>query len=84
MKSPFTGGEVKLVVEPRTIKYRGKDYSYIHSCYECVDSGERFAPTEMDEVNYGQVYNQYRSENGIPFADNSSPVRSFRRGRTSG
>ena len=75
MKSPFTGGEVVLKSEIRKAKFRGKEYEYTSEFYECVDTKAMFTTTEMDEVNIGQIYNQYRVENRIPFPDEIRKLR---------
>lgn len=75
MKSPFTGGEVVLKREPQKLTYRGKEYDFIFTYYECIDTKEQFTTEELDETNMGQIYNQYRSENGIPFPDEIKELR---------
>lgn len=66
MKSPFADCEAHVVQEQRTIKFRGDEYAYVYSCYECELTKERFTTTDMDEENVQQVYRQYRSRYGIP------------------
>lgn len=66
MKSPFANCEAHIVHEQRTIKFRGDEYAYVYSCYECEQTKERFTTTEMDEENVQQVYRQYRTKYGIP------------------
>ncbi len=60
MRSPFTGGEAVLKIEKRCMSFRREEYSYIHLCYECVDTKEQFTTTELDTLNISQVYNQYK------------------------
>ena len=69
MKSPFTGGNVTLCHEESELTFRKEKFQYVHLFYECDDTKERFTTTELDEVNIGQVYNQYRAKYGIPFPD---------------
>ena len=64
MTSPFTGGEVKLCEEPRTMIYRKEQYNYIHKGYLCVDTGMLFTDTELDAENLEQVHSQYREKYG--------------------
>lgn len=66
MKSPFANCEAHVVQEQRTVKFRGDEYAYVYSCYECEMTNERFTTTEMDEENVQQVYRQYRMKYGIP------------------
>ena len=67
MTSPFTGGEVLLIKEPREVEFRGSKFHIVHHSYQCVDTGEKFTDTRLDELNVNQVYNQYREKEGIPF-----------------
>lgn len=69
MKSPFANCEAHLVQEPRTVTFRGEEYSYLYSCYECEVTKERFTTTPLDEQNVQQVYDQYRAKYGIPNAE---------------
>jgi len=69
MKSPFTGGNVTLCHEMSELTFRKEKFQYVHLFYECDDTKERFTTTELDEVNIGQVYNQYRAKYGIPFPE---------------
>ena len=66
MKSPFANCEAILVQETKTMKFRGDEYTYTYSCYECEQTTERFTTTDMDEENVQQVYRQYRAKYGIP------------------
>lgn len=68
MKSPFADCEARLVQEERTVKFRGEEYSYMYSFYECEKTKERFTTTALDEENVQQVYDQYRTKYGIPKA----------------
>lgn len=77
MKSPFTGGEVKLVQESRELIFRKEKFTYIAHYYLCVDTGEQFTTTQLDTLNINQVYNQYRVKYGIPFPDEISKIRTF-------
>ena len=77
MKSPFTGGEVSLMQEPRELVYRKEKFTYIAHYYVCTDTGEQFTTTELDTLNINQVYNQYRTKYGIPFPDEISDIRTF-------
>lgn len=75
MVSPFTGGEAHLLQEQREMIYRKEKYAYVARFYVCVDTQEQFTTTELDELNLGQVHNQYRVQHGIPFPDEMKTVR---------
>ena len=77
MKSPFTGGEARLMREPRELVFRKEKFTYIAHYYECVDTQEQFTTTELDTLNINQVYNQYRVKYGIPFPDEISSIRAL-------
>lgn len=66
MKSPFTGGKVTLQQEKSELIFRKEKFQYVSLYYQCEDTKERFTTTEIDEINLGQVYNQYRAKYGIP------------------
>lgn len=68
MRSPFADCEAQLVTEHRVAKFRGEEYDYVYSYYECEKTKERFTTTEIDEENVQQVYRQYRERYGIPSA----------------
>ena len=66
MKSPFTGKEMKRIHETRLWKFRGEEYPYIHTAWQCEDSGEKFTNDDSDMAGFVQVTNQYREKYGIP------------------
>ncbi len=59
MKSPFTGGGVRLIQEPRELVFRKERFAYVAHYYVCADTQEQFTTTKIDELNINQVYNQY-------------------------
>jgi len=69
MKSPLTGKEMKLMSEPSTLDYRGKQYNVTHHFYLCELSNEQFTTTELDEKNLGELNKQVKldflEENGF-------------------
>lgn len=75
MKSPFANCEAHVVQEQRTIKFRGDEYAYLYSCYECELTKERFTTTAMDEENVQQVYRQYRAKYGIPSSEDIAQLK---------
>lgn len=75
MQSPFTGGHATLRHESAELTFRKEKFQYVHQFYECDETKERFTTTALDEVNVGQVYNQYRAKYGIPFPDEIKRIR---------
>ena len=69
MKSPLTGKEMKLMLEPSTLDYRGKQYNVNHHFYLCELSNEQFTTTELDEQNLQELNKQVKldflEENGF-------------------
>lgn len=75
MKSPFTGGEVRLGHEYREFQYRKDTFETLYKYYICVDTQERFTTTELDVFNMNHVHNEYRVKHGIPFVDEIKSIR---------
>jgi putative zinc finger/helix-turn-helix YgiT family protein len=75
MKSPFTGKEMTLVTEKRTMDFRKERFQIVFHYYKCEESGEQFTTTSLDEINLNQLYNQYRDKFNIPFPDEITAIR---------
>lgn len=75
MKSPFANCEAHLVKAQRTVRFRGDEYKYTYSCYECEQTKERFTTKDLDEENVQQVYSQYRRRYGIPTSEEIESVK---------
>jgi hypothetical protein len=60
MKSPLTGKEMKLMSEPSTLNYRGKQYNVNHHFYLCELSNEQFTTSELDEMNLLELNKQVK------------------------
>ena len=67
--SPFRNCEAHLKRVPDTMEFRGKTYHFLNHYYVCDESGEEFTDEETGEINFAQVYNQYREENNIPYVN---------------
>lgn len=55
MKSPITGKEMVLCSEYREMEYKKENIRFIFQYYKCVDTGEQFTTTELDELNLKQL-----------------------------
>ena len=75
MKSPITGKEMLIKRENRTLTFRKEDFPIVYHCYLCVESGEQFTSTELDEINLQQIYNQYLDRHNLPFPDEIREIR---------
>ena len=69
MKSPLTGRKMKLMSEPSTLTYKGKEYNVTHHYYLCETTYEQFTTTELDELNLQELNKQVKldflEENGF-------------------
>ncbi|WP_160712233.1 type II toxin-antitoxin system antitoxin SocA domain-containing protein [Chitinophaga solisilvae] len=75
MKSPFTGGSVRLEKETRSFEYRKEAFGIVYHYYICNDTGEEFTTAELDTLNISQVHNKYRSRYGIPPVEEIKQIR---------
>lgn len=73
--SPFRNCEAHLKRVPDTMEFRGKTYHFLNHYYVCEESGEEFTDEATGEINFAQVYNQYREENNIPFVNEIIKLR---------
>ncbi|MFA5229681.1 MAG: hypothetical protein WC446_08045 [Candidatus Paceibacterota bacterium] len=65
MKSPITGKKMILKKEKRSIAYKNETFEIVFHCYKCVNSGEQFTTTELDEINMDMLYKQYNDKHQI-------------------
>lgn len=73
--SPFRDCNAHLMRVPDTMEFRGKTYSFLNHYYVCDESGEQFTDEAIGDLNFAQVYNQYREENNIPFVNEIIKLR---------
>ena len=59
MESPITGKEMELRKEMKERFYKGINLPYLHTAYHCLDSGESFTTTELDEINMKIINDKY-------------------------
>lgn len=75
MKSPFTGNDMEIVKEWRTMNFRKEEFRVYFHAYKCDCTGEQFEDKILAELNYNQLVNQYRSKYRIPFPEQISSIR---------
>ncbi len=75
MKSPFTGKEMMVGKEWRTMTFRKEPFDVLFHFYKCVDTGEQFEDDLFAKLNYNQMINQYRAKHSIPFAEEIISIR---------
>lgn len=75
MKSPVTGKEMVLNQEKRMLTFRKEEFEVVYHHYLCVDSGETFTSTKLDDLNLNQLYNQFRVKHSLPFPDEIRRIR---------
>lgn len=59
MMSPYSKKEMEILVENRTLSFRGQKFSFLHRSYLCPVTKEQFTNTELDNQNIVQVYFQF-------------------------
>jgi len=69
MKSPYTGKEMNLFKEEKAFSFRKEEFIIVYHFYKCADTNESFTTTELDNLNFNQLYNKYRSKHKLPFPD---------------
>lgn len=75
MKSPLTGGRVKLVEDTEQQEFRKEKYEVRVRYCVCEDTGEQFTVEGQDDFTLNQIYSQYRINHGIPFTDEIIALR---------
>lgn len=75
MKSPFTGKEMNIVKEWRTMNFRKDEFKVLFHSYKCEDTGEQFEDDAFSQLNYNQLVNQYRVKYSIPFPEQIIAIR---------
>lgn len=75
MKSPFTGKEMSIVKEWRTMSFRKVEFRVLFHVYRCDDTGEQFEDEAFAQLNYNQLINQYRVKFSIPFPEQMRKIR---------
>lgn len=75
MKSPFTGKNMKIVKEFRTLNFRKDSFKILSHLYKCEDTGQKFEDDAFAQLNYNQLVNQYRVKYAIPFPDQIIAIR---------
>lgn len=75
MKSPFTGKEMSIQKEWRTMFFRKDEFRVLFHSYKCEDTGEQFEDDAFSMLNYNQLVNQYRAKYAIPFPDQINSIR---------
>lgn len=75
MKSPFTGKEMSIVKEWRTMSFRKDEFKVLFHSYKCEDTSEQFEDDVFSQLNYNQLVNQYRVKYSIPFPEQIIAIR---------
>jgi hypothetical protein len=75
MKSPFTGKEMSIQKEWRTMNFRKDEFKVLFHSYKCDETGEQFEDDAFAQLNYNQLVNQYREKYSIPFPEQIIAIR---------
>lgn len=69
MKSPFTGQDMTIHKELRSMTFRKEEFQIVFHTYKCEETGEQFEDELFSQLNYNQLVNQYRVKYAIPFPE---------------
>lgn len=75
MKSPFTGKEMSIQRELRTMNFRKDEFEVLYHFYKCDETGEQFEDEKFAQLNYNQLANKYRERYSIPFPEQIIDIR---------
>lgn len=75
MKSPFTGKEMSIQKEWRTMNFRKDEFKVLFHSYKCIETGEQFEDDAFAQLNFNQLVNQYREKYSIPFPEEIITIR---------
>lgn len=75
MKSPFTGKEMNIQKEWRTMNFRKDEFKVLFHSYRCEETGEQFEDEVFAQLNFNQLVNQYREKYSIPFPEQIIAIR---------
>ncbi len=75
MQSPFTGKEMSIQKEWRTLNFRKDEFNVLFHSYKCGETGEQFEDDAFAQLNYNQLVNQYREKYSIPFPEQIIAIR---------
>lgn len=75
MKSPFTGKEISVQKEWRTMNFRKEEFKVLFHSYKCDETGKQFEDDGFVQLNYNQLVNQYREKYSIPFPEQIIAIR---------
>lgn len=73
MKSPFTGKQMIVTKEWRTLNFRNDEFNVLCHYYKCEDTEEQFEDDKFAELNFNQTINQYREKYNIPCSETIIP-----------
>jgi len=75
MQSPFTGKEMIVQKDWRTMSFRKEEFKICFHAWRCEDTNEQFEDEAFAQLNYNQVQNQYRTKYSIPFVTEIKTIR---------
>lgn len=65
MKSPFTGGDTIKKSKTKTLRYKGEIFTIEREYYECLETGENFTTTELDQKAWDNIIRQYNERHKL-------------------
>jgi putative zinc finger/helix-turn-helix YgiT family protein len=75
MLSPFTGKEMTIQKEWRSMTYKKEAFRVCFHTWKCENTGEQFEDEHFAQLNYDQVQNQYRAKYAIPYKEEIISIR---------
>lgn len=75
MKSPYTGGLVRMFTERQTVPFKQEEFEMDVQTLECVDTGKRFTTGEMDDAFVDELHRLWRERHKVPSTQQLRAVR---------
>lgn len=75
MKSPYTGGDVRVVTERQSVPFKQETFELDVPTLECVDTGRRFTTGEMDDAFVDELHRLWRERHQMPSTEQLCAVR---------
>lgn len=66
-QSPITGGKMLLKTEMKEVTFRNRQVRFPYKYYHCVDLGEEFTDTELDDDNMWAIFRAYCEDRGFEY-----------------
>ena len=75
IECPYCDGNAHLKKEGGALMFRKEPFQVIKHFYKCDKCKEEFTTTEVDQLTYNQMVNQYRAKYHIPSSEEIKKIR---------